>query len=199
MSYEVNDPGGSDYQRVPEGTHTAICYLLAMIGEQVNPFSGDLVNEVVVGWEVPGKRTDEGKPLLISGTYRASLHEKAKLRSHLEGWRGRRFSEEELEGFDLRNIVSKPCLLSVVHTETQKGKTWAKIQSVMAVPKGTEVPAVPETEIVMYDRDEHDETAFSKLPEWIQKKIKGDTEQGGDHVEQPGETHGAFDDDSLPF
>ena len=57
----------------------------------------------------------EMKPRAISETYTNSLGEKANLRKMLENWRGRAFTQEEMDGFDLRNVLGKACMISVVH------------------------------------------------------------------------------------
>ena len=41
----------------------------------------------------------DGKPFLVRRRYTASLHEKSALRKDLESWRGRAFTNVELDGF----------------------------------------------------------------------------------------------------
>jgi hypothetical protein len=67
-----------------------------------------------------------GKPFTVSKFYTASLGEKANLRADLKNWRGRDFTDEELAGFEAKNILGKPCMLSVVETESE-GKTYSNI------------------------------------------------------------------------
>ena len=54
-------------------------------------------------------------PRTISPRYTASLNVKSVLRRDLSAWRGRDFTQAELEEFNLRNIVGAPCLLQVIH------------------------------------------------------------------------------------
>ena len=78
----------------------------------------------------------DGKPFLIKKDYRASLHEKAGLRKDLEAWRGRPFTNVELQGFDLENVVGAPCMLNVIHKQGSKGGTFSNIAGIMPLAKG---------------------------------------------------------------
>lgn len=77
-----------------------------------------------------------GKPFVVSKFYTQSLNEKSTLRHDLAGWRGRDFTPGELAGFDAKNILGKPCMLSL--TLSDKGKI--KVASVAKLPKGMEGP-----------------------------------------------------------
>lgn len=199
MSLNVKDPGGADFKPVPEGTHVAICYSVVDLGDQINPFSEETISEVLLTWEIPGERLEDGRPHAISQRYRASLHEKAKLRAHLEGWRGRRFTEEELEGFHLRNVLGKPCLLSVAHKTTQKGSVWASVISVMALPRGADVPGKTENPLVAFDLDDPDPGIFEKLPEWVQERIKRQVRERAEASPAATAEFGEPDSTDLPF
>src|SRR5262249_26776088 len=50
-----------------------------------------------------------------------------KLRPFLEQWRGRDFTPEELQGFNLAKLKGANCLLTVQHKDTDKGDTWANV------------------------------------------------------------------------
>ena len=78
----------------------------------------------------------EGKdlPRAISREYTLSLHKKANLRADLESWRGKGFTDRELEGFDLENILGKNCMLNIIHKQTEKA-IYANIVSVMPLMK----------------------------------------------------------------
>jgi len=57
----------------------------------------------------------DGRPMSISKTYTASLNENATLYKDLVTWRGKSFSKEELEGFDLDKMIGAPANLEVEH------------------------------------------------------------------------------------
>lgn len=136
------DSGGTDFEQPPIGTHVARCIKLIDIGTQQGEYQGKATyrRQVIIGWELPNELMSEGehagKPFTVSRFYTASLGEKANLRADLKNWRGRDFTDEELGGFEAKNILGKPCMLSV--TLNDKGK--ARVTGVMALPKGTPVP-----------------------------------------------------------
>ena len=168
MSLVMKDTGGGDFELPSAGTHLARCYLMAELGHQKSVFQGkeSIKNQVLIAWELNEKMAD-GRPFVISRIYTASLNEKANLRADLESWRSKGFTEAELEGFDLKKILGAPCQINVIHKESN-GKTYANVKALTSVPKGVNVPEL-ENEAVAYEI--HNEAAFTKLPEWMQKKI----------------------------
>lgn len=141
MGRYSSDTGGGDFTPAPEGTHVARCIELIDIGTQHGEYLGEPTkrNQIIVRWELPNETIQiDGKPepMLVSKFYTNSLGEKANLRADLTSWRGRAFTKEELDRFDLMNILGKPCLLTVVHTD--KGK--AKVNSVSGLAKGMTCP-----------------------------------------------------------
>ncbi|WP_349814402.1 phage replication initiation protein, NGO0469 family, partial [Neisseria gonorrhoeae] len=71
-------------------------------------------HKILVQWEIdpegdPEMLMPDGRPYLISRRYTASLHSKSQLATDLKSWRGRDFTPEERDNFDLRNILGKPC------------------------------------------------------------------------------------------
>jgi hypothetical protein len=112
------------------------------LGTQKNTYEGEtsLKRQVIIRWELCNELMtggdNDGKPFTVSKFYTASLHEKAGLRKDLASWRTRDFTPEELKGFNLTNILGKPCMLAVGLSE--KGK--AKVTSVMAPMKGMTFP-----------------------------------------------------------
>lgn len=125
-------------------------------------------------FEVPGEHVEvDGKPapMTISREYTLSLSEKANLRHDLESWRGRQFTIEELKGFQVEKVLGQPCMLSVIHKTSGKGKVYATISNIAGMPKGVE--AVPQWhKPVSYEIEEGESPAFKLLPAWIQNKIK---------------------------
>lgn len=205
MSLIAKDKGGGDFKPVPAGTHVAVCTMVADMGVQP---AGKYRprQQVYIRWELPNEITswkdgdgrEHSGPMVIGQKYTLSLSEKANLRANLEAWRGRAFTEQELAGFDLRNILGKSCMLGVTHN-TVGNKTYANIKAVMGLPKGTS-PVAPSVTPIFYDIDDHDEGVFKKLPNWLQEAINGrvssDTastvDSGGHEVDDD------FDDD-IPF
>ena len=184
---------------IPAGTHVARCYGIIDLGTQYSEKFGNKSRKVQIQWELPNEPMDDGRPLAISKKYTLSLNEKSNLRKDLESWLGRSITaKEEREGFALGSMLGAPCLLSVIHAESN-GKTYANIAGVMSVPKGTAVPDQVNP-MVSYDIENGKDAIYAKLPEWIRKIIdesqefKGDEEKGD---EEP--TEEQIEDTSVPF
>jgi hypothetical protein len=162
MGIVVAETGGG--QQVPAGVHGAVCSKIYDLGIQ-DGFEGKQQQKLVILWELD-ERKDDGKRFLISRTYTASLNEKAKLRQDLEAWRGRRFSPQELSGFDLDNIIGAPCQLAVVEYTKQNGMAGTKISAVMPLAKGMQA-IKPELE-------------SDYVPDWVRRARGEDVpERGG--------------------
>ena len=169
-------------QQAPAGSHVARCISVIDLGTQDTPFGES--HKVRITWELPEekavfKEENGEQPFVLSKDYTLSLYEKANLRHDLESWRGRAFTEQELRGFDISKLIGAPCLLSVIHKTSDKGKTFANISSVSALPKGMSCPPMinPAVEYAITDgRSE----VYESFPEWLQKKIAGSREWGAE-------------------
>ncbi len=206
MSLIVKENGGGrEFKPVPAGTHVAVCNMIVDLGMQPGYEGGAPQRKVYIGWEVPSESVEwtdkDGNkqvgPMKIGRTYTLSLNEKATLRAHLENWRGRAFTAQELAGFDLFNIANKACLIGVTH-KTSGDKTYANVSSVMSLPKGTTAPTVS-GKILLYP-DPSDPGVFERLPEWIQKKINEQVQvQAAPPPSQKTGTDDDFGDSVIPF
>jgi hypothetical protein len=163
----LKDNGSGDFEQPEAGSYGATCYKLIDLGTQTSEYQGKPIvrRQVLLGWELDEKMTD-GRPFTVSQFYTASLNEKAKLRAHLEGWRGKSFTPEELEGFDSKNLLGKTCLISLAKND--KGRV--KVSSVAKVPKGMEVPAQI-NETIYLSLDSFDKAVFEGLSDGIKKII----------------------------
>lgn len=169
------DTGSGDFEQPPVGTHVARCVKMIDIGTQRGEWQGKatMKRQVIIGFELPNELMTEGdyagKPFAVSKFYTASLSEKANLRRDLANWRGRDFTQQELLGFDAKNILGKPCMLSL--TPNDKGKV--RITGVMALPKGTQVPEqINPTVYLSLETGEFDPTVFDALSDGYKKLIK---------------------------
>jgi hypothetical protein len=141
MAIIAADNGGN-FKPVPQGVHLARCYRVIDLGTQEVEYQGDVKaqHKIMLGWELFGEDetgapllTDDGQPLVISKRYTLSLSKNARLRTDLESWRGRAFSDQELKGFDVSALVDKWCMVNVVH-DHRDGKTFSNIVSISPVP-----------------------------------------------------------------
>lgn len=124
MSTTVKAKSG-DFKQVPVGIYPAICWAVIDIGHQDGPYG--VKPQVVLCFEFPTETvTVDGveKPMMMSEFYSATIGKKARLRGDLEGWRGRSFSAQELQGFELKNVLGKPCTITTF--ENENGRTRIK-------------------------------------------------------------------------
>lgn len=191
----------SDFKRIPAGSHIAVCDIVADVGLQETFFGTK--QQCYLRFEIPDERWEyekDGKkmegPGVIGNFYTASMSKKANLRQLLENWRGRQFTKEEAENFDISSILGKPCMLSVVESESSDGTKYSNIASVSPLPKG--IPA-PKAELPLLFYYEGDKSQYSKLPEWIRKKI--DTQVPAPDAEEPSydRSNPEINDSDIPF
>lgn len=163
---------GGNFSPIPEGTYSAVCNMLVDLGMQRNETYNNVSRKVLISWQLPDETIEiDGKdePRVISKRYTLSLDDRSNLRADLAAWRGRDFTPEELQAFDLRNIVGAPCLINIIHKENN-GKKYANISSIMALPKGMPRPQMA-GEPTVFDLDESPLSDINKLPKWIAETI----------------------------
>lgn len=163
---------GASYAPIPEGTYPAVCNMLVDLGMQFNEAYKNTSRKVLIQWQIPEETIEidgEEVPRTISNRYTLSLGEKASLRADLAAWRGRDFTPQELEAFDLRNIVGAPCLINIIHKDSN-GKRYANISSIMALPKSMPKPQIS-GEPIIFDLDESPLADVAKLPKWVAEII----------------------------
>lgn len=124
-----------EWTQAPEGLHHAVCCDVVDLGMVESPPWGKK-HKARLLWQIEEINPDTGKRFEIRADYGLSLSEKSRLRPTLEAWRGRKFTEDELEGFDLEILVGVNCQVQVIHNLTAKGKTYANVQAVVPAPKG---------------------------------------------------------------
>lgn len=202
MGRYAQEPEG-DFQEAPVGTHVARCIRLIDLGTQQGEYQGKttLRNQVLVMWELCNEMmdTDNGpRPFIVSRFYTNSLGEKANLRQDLTTWRGRDFTEDELNRFDLQSILGAPCMIAI--TANDKGKH--KVSGVMKMPKGQQAPDA-KNELFAFWLDEFDQTKFEGLSDGLKKIIQRSPEYAeAVNGKQPrSQPKGHFDDmdDDIPF
>lgn len=208
----ARDTGGTDFAPAPAGNSIARCIALVDLGTREDAMYGTRKHQVWVQWELPnelhrykdenGEETE--KPFTVSAFYTLSLSEKANLRHDLESWRGRRFTDEELSGFNMRNVLDKPCMVNIIH-QVKNGKTRAEVASVSPVPKGMDVPPRVNP-LLFFSYEEFSYAALERVPKGIRVLTEKSEEYAALKGQQPQQpTTQAMDeaipdfDDDMPF
>lgn len=184
MSLKVKRKPVSNIPPLPGGTYMGVCIAVVDLGEQYEQFDkqkqGKYVDQCMFIFELPSERVEvdgEDKPRWISSKrLTQSLHERSKLASILESWRGQPLSEQDIsDGFDLSDMLGQPAMLTVSLKERKDGTPCNHLTGVSGFPKGIPAPQ-PESDLVRFDADDPDAEALSKLPEWVQDIIAKSTQ-----------------------
>src|SRR5947209_2406763 len=134
MSLVLESKAGGDFKPHVEGIHPAVCVDVVDLGLVEQEFQGErrLVNKVRLFFETE-QRNEEGKNCIITRTFTASLHPKAKLAEFLSKWRGRPVVPGE--SIDLAKLIGANCSLVISHQQNLVGRTYASIDAVSKATK----------------------------------------------------------------
>jgi hypothetical protein len=221
MGLTVKATGGaSSFKPVPPGMHLARCYRVVDMGTQTTTWKGTTKQQpkVMLQFEVHSEDadgnplvTDKGEPMSISKNFTASLADKAVLRQELENWRSRAFTADELNGFQLKNVLGAWAMLSVVKEVGNDGNEYTNISSINPVSSQIKKAGLPEphNDLKIFDLEDPDmemfETFGNKLKEKIQNTPEWKARNGGGQAAQPAQSapqsKSGFDDmdDDIPF
>lgn len=138
MPIMAQDSGGKDFKPAPEGLHSAVCVDVVDLGMMDNKFNPEKPqHKCRIVWQIEqGDPENQDKRYIVSGMYTISLHEKARLRKDLEGWRARKFTAAELQGFDLEKLIGVPCQVQIIHNTNADGKTYGNVQTIVPLGRG---------------------------------------------------------------
>jgi len=198
MTTIVATTGTNEYPKVPTGVHNARCVRVIDLGTQRSDYGGNITfkRQVLIIWEVPDQITND-QPMTISKFYTLSLHEKANLGMDLTSWRGRPFTEQEKEGFDITKLIGVPCQINVMHNDSGK----EKVSSVMPLGKDTNIHEQYHESISFSidDFQKGQREQFNKLSEGIRKMILRSKELDGIDTSDIGDEGNGNDLGKVPF
>lgn len=166
---KLSDSGHGDYEQPEPGSYAGVCFKLIDLGTQTSEYQSkpNVKRKMVIAWELDEKMKD-GKPFIVQSFYTQSLHENATLRAHLEAWRGKPFTAEELQGFESKNLLGKACLLSLVKND--KGNV--RVGGVAKLPKGMTAHVCTHDNVYFtMDPNEYDPKIYESLSDGFKKMI----------------------------
>lgn len=216
MAINASAKGNQEYDLIPQGITPAICYSVYDLGTQEYMWQGKLKTpwQVVFIWELPEYLIDieyedgttEEMPRVISQIFTVSLHKKSNLRPFLVAWRGREFTKQEEDAFDLKNVLGVNCNLQILHETGNNSKTYANVINAMPLMDG-QAKLEPRNPVRYFSLTE-EMGIPEECPEWISDKIQDSREwkalqdpapsmtQGNDY---PTEEPISIPDDDIPF
>ncbi len=159
---EVNSRTGGAFEKVPPGTHPAVCVAIIDMGNQWSEYQGkgDWARELFFVWELPGVRQSGTKDRnhVIGSNFKFSLNKKARMYQMIKGRMGRDLPDGTQ--YEVGQELGKPCLLSVV-----ENGNYTNYGGVMALPTGYTVPA-PQNPLTAITLDEF-RSGAKVVPGWV--------------------------------
>jgi hypothetical protein len=201
----------STFKLPPSGSHLGRLYRILDLGTQKVEWQGaiKMQRKLMFSFELHGEdndgqalTTNDGKPLMISKRYTMSLGEQSTLRKDLESWRGKKFTAEELLGFDLNVLLGKFAMCNVTHND-REGKTYANLSGLSQVPAALKKMPEPTgvNELMIFSLDAFDQAKFDSLSDGLKDIIKKSAEWRGTNGEEEANKAVAMAtlDDDMPF
>jgi len=169
---------------IPAGSHIARCYQMIDLGTHEESFEGNAPKpkrKVSLTFEFPTEMRQFGEdnpmqPMAKSKIYTLSMHPKSNMRTDLESWRGKGFSDEEAKAFDITKLLGIPCMISIVHAKGKDGNMYANIGSISGVPKGMNIPKQINASFEFNFNDRFDIEWVEECPGWLKEIIKSSDE-----------------------
>lgn len=174
----ITESAGGDFKPTPEGQHVMICTRVLDLGTQKTEFNGETKHQrkIAIVWELPEVLMEDGRPATQTERYTWSMHEKATLRKILEGWRGRKFREEDFagppNGFHIKNVLGVPCVGQIMQEQGANGRIYANLAQIMAFQGKKDTWPSSAGPLMFLDLDNFDQAIFDALPEYWQNLIK---------------------------
>lgn len=213
MSFFVED--SKEFENAPPGMHLARCYRIIDMGTQKSEYMGEvkILRKVKLQWELFAQddngvplRMKDNRPFSTYKDYTLSWAEKATLRIHLQSWRGKPFSQEEMRRFDLKTILGAWCMLNMMEQAGKEGKTYVNVVGVSSVPAMIKQAGMPQPvnkngvfmlenpDMEMYATfSENLKRKIASSPEWAEKQRPPAQRQHQAPAPAP------VNDDDIPF
>jgi hypothetical protein len=225
MAITGSKGSGTDFKvdPIPAETYVSRCVGIFDLGTQHAEKWDKWIRKVIFQWEITEVRMQYEKdgeqidnPRVASREVSLSLHKKSVMRGLLESWRGVPFTEEELAGFDILNVLEAPCMVQILNvqgTGANADRVYSNVGTVSKVYKGIDVPDQElETRYFSFEETNTYAQLMEKkdiIPEWIWNKIEKSKEYRalkdraanfapGDEESQTGGEHIPEEDDGLP-
>ena len=168
---------------VAEGVYPFVCVGVIDMGEQESIWKGKsrYSDKVKLIFELPGETIEvdgEDLPRQLSRNFTFSSSSKSALRQFVSSWLGRSFTDGEFSEFELFELLGKPGLLSVVHSEDGQ---YANVGGAMALARGMAAPSA-KSAYLRFDTTEWEEELFAALPEYLQEQLKKSTQYKNRHL-----------------
>lgn len=134
---------GGDFTPAPEGTWQGVCVDVVDKGMVKSEKYGNTRHMVQIRWVIDAEPAlESGKPHMAVRSFGLTLGEKSSLRPFLEAWRGKKFTEDELAGFDIEKLLGANGQIQILHNRTN-GTIYGNVHVVTPLMKGMPRMEVP--------------------------------------------------------
>lgn len=184
---QVQQPQGGSRELLEAGPQMARLVQIIDLGlQKQKPFKGKEKRpafQVQLTFEFPNDTIEvdgEEKPKWKSRRVNLSTHEK----STCARWMRVLDPKGESKG-DLTKLIGTPCLALIVHeagTGPYEGQTFDKVEDLMPLMKGQEVPEL-QNDPRVFDLTSPDMDVFNGLPDFLQNIIKENLEYDGSKLQ----------------
>lgn len=203
----TNFSSSKEFKPVPAGSHLGRLYKIVDIGTQQGEYQGKATysRKMIFYFELHGEddkgaplTNDDGKPLIVTKYYNASLGEKATLRKHLQAWLHIDFNNMP-QGFEVMSILGKFAMINVTNY-LKDGKTRASIEGLSAVPAIVTKHGLPEgiNDTFIFDLNKFDSAKFDSLSDGV-KKIIVESPEYRALTKQSEPVESDISNDDIPF
>lgn len=178
---KIKDKAKPKTPPVEPGVYMAVCVGVIDLGEQYSEKFKNYAPKVKFVWALPSETIEiDGKAeeRQLSKEFTFSISKKGGLRSFLESWNSKTYSDDEFAELDVFEQLGKPCQLQVVLNDSGE---YSNVANLMPLPKGMPAPT-SKTAFIAWDMDAWDDAAFEKLPAWTQDQIKKSTQYQKEHA-----------------
>lgn len=154
MAYIIKEKK-KEYGTAPEGVFQAVCIDVVELGLVTTTFKGEPYTRRMseIRWLLEEVDEKTGKPFMVLRRFTESLSKKSALRPFLESWRGKAFTSEELDGFDIEKLVGANAQIQIIHNPGSDGTVYANVKGAMPIHKNAGKIAVPQDYIRVKDRE----------------------------------------------
>jgi len=162
-----------NFAPVPTGPQPAILYSLIDLGTQAVNIPGKARSQkrkIAMRFELHGEDTklDDGRPMSIGKQFTLTSSQKGNLRPFMEGWRGKSFTDDEFEAFDLQNMLGKAAILTIV----EDGE-YRVINGISRLLAGMKAPEMFNKQVYLsLEPGEFDEAVFDGLSDKMKDIIR---------------------------
>jgi hypothetical protein len=170
MAIAMKNKSGAGPKDVPEaGTHLARLVGIVDLDHQPGfEWQGEQIEsqyKVTFTYELCNSMTKDGKPHWVSEDFKVSDHERSNMFARV----GAMDPNGSLthSGQDLSGLIGAPCMVEV----KLNPKGYSKVHNVSGAPAGFPVPELVNPSFV-FDFESPDMGVYTKLPEFVQDKLK---------------------------